>query len=328
MRWTSFSSLMRKIKVADIKPLFFLVLFLLGAPFSYAASERALEFQTFAAIGFDDNPRLTAPRRSDFFAQETVLARYRKTLNPLMRLRLSSDIVNINYFEATHENLLPLEAAAGLDLKLAPHTILEMDYTFEYVDFPNDDPAVFLEHKARAGLRQRVSRTLELKGGVDAASIGFEEQKTRDAAGVLSAGKERGDARLGADTEINFLPQDNLLFKSGFVYFHNDSNDLFHDFYDYDSYKVYAGASNLWNPKLSASFRFSYEKRQYDARPLVDDASMSQDDDVYTAGGTLFYNIRNGLSLGLAYSYREKSSNEPSQSYSGAISTLGLYYSF
>ena len=95
-----------------------------------------------------------------------------------------------------------------------------------------------------------------------------------------------------------------------------------------DAAKFTANTSVDVTNRLSIFMKFAYESRDYASRPLLDDASQFQKDDIYTAITGLFWRFNGFVSLGVVYSYRQKNSNEPSQTYSESISTVGLYYTF
>jgi hypothetical protein len=130
------------------------------------------------------------------------------------------------------------------------------------------------------------------------------------------------------DSSVLFKWRKAVTLSTGAVFYRNDSNDFFHDYYDYESTKFVTGASWEINPKLNAHIKLIYERRAYDARPLLDSSQTFEKDDIYSAYVSLFYKLRTNLSLGSTYIYRQKNSNEPSQKYSSSTGTLGLYYSF
>ena len=306
-----------------------ILLFFIGFLFpSWAVAASPLKIYASTSIGYDNNSLLNAQRKEDAFAQESASLYYQSPLSDLLGLRLSSYLLNVNYFEQTDQNVFLPVGSAGLDFFVAKATTLQLDYEFEYIDFPNNESATSLNHKGRVGLNQVLSDQWTIRGGMGLSSSDYESRKLRQANGVLSAIEERSDSRYTADSELIFRALKNLLLKSGFIYYFNDSNDVFHDYYDYHSYKYYASSFLQIDPKFSAYFKFSYENRDYHSRPLADHSAISQNDDIYTATASLFYKIHANVSLGANYSYRQKNSNEPSQKYSGSIFTVGLYYFF
>jgi hypothetical protein len=298
-----------------------------AVPYPAHAAQKPLTLRASTLLGHDDNATLNAERKGDFFAQQSLSAKYRHALFKSVSAFLAYDLNNSSYFEVTDANVLLQSATAGVQWLPRPRTLLEAEYQFSSFYFPRNDSITSLEHEARVGFRQRLAKDVVWKAGIGTLDKEFDERKLRQADGVLGDG-EREDGRLVVDNEIGFKLFEKTYWKLGAVALWNDSNDQFHDYYDYDAIRGYVNASWQPAPKVSSFVKLSYERREYDSRPLVDDAATFQEDDVYTATAALFYKLGKGVSLGAIHTYREKNSNEPSQGYSGSISSLGLYYSF
>ena len=307
--------------------LFIFPLSFIAIPFSSASAE-PLKMNAAALIGYDNNTGLDAGRKEDLFAEEMVSLTYSRPLTDRLKMRLSSFLFNVNYFEATDNNVFIPMGNAGMDTLVIPGTVFQWDYRFKYIYFPNDETATALEHEGRVGLKQRISDRLQIRAGFGVLWEDFQERKIRQASGVLSADEERNDLRLVVDSEAAFRILENVLLKAGFIYYSNDSNDQFHDYYDYGHAKYYASLHWQWSSKVSAYVKAAYENRDYGSRPLLDQPSVFEDDDIYTGLAALYYQLQANMALGVSYHYRQKNSNEPSQKYSGSITTLGLYYSF
>jgi hypothetical protein len=303
---------------------------------AWAASP--LKVKGSAVIGFDNNPGLNADREDDFFAKETVGVLFKQPICDPVKLRLGYDALNVNYFEESEEDLLVQNAGAGLDVKLDPRTTLETDYGFRYVWFYQDDDdqdrdrdedlSTYWAHESRAGIKHRMSDTVTAKVGFGTSFRQYEERKTREADGTLSDSDERSDDRYLADSEVVIRVAPRVYLRGGFNYYTNDSDDQFHDTYDYDSYEWFAGVRYSPFKRATLSFKLAYENRDYDSRVLLDDATVFQEDDIYRIFGGLYYKLHRNVSLGLTYTYRQRDSNEPTQSYSGSLATAGFYFNF
>lgn len=291
------------------------------------ALEKPISVRISGLGGYDNNTGLNADRKGDGFAQENMAVLYQRLLHKKAQMRLSYSVLNNNYFDATDQNILAHSAVAALNFLLTPQTVLENSYSFDYLDFPHNSQASSYSNEIRVGLRQRIGSRWVVKGGLSASKRDYVEKKLRQANGFLSP-DERSDIRYILDFLAMFKWRKNVVLNVGAVNYRNDSNDFFHDYYDYKAYKFFTGASWEINPKLSSYIKFIYEKRAYDARLLIDFPETFQKDDIYTANISLFYKLKPDLSLGAIYTYRQKNSNEPSQKYSGSTDTLGLYYSF
>ncbi len=309
---------------------FLVVTFLIFSMFSHteAATDNPLKIRASALMGFDDNVNLNSTRKSDLFGQETISLNYQKRPTQSFKYRLSSNLINVNYFEVTDQNIFLPSVGAGLDIVVFPKTVLETDYNFSYIDFPNDISVSSFNHDGRIGLKRVLTKDLILRVGFDASSREFEDRKLTQANGFLSTSTERNDRCYAVDSDLSIYASNNTLLKLGFIYDWNDSNDLFHDYYDYEDFKFFTGVSVEWSPKISAFAKFSYERRDYHSRPLLDFVGVFENDDIYSASGGLFYKFTPNISLSGITNYRQKNSNEPSQKYSGLIFTLGFTYSF
>ncbi len=302
------------------------------------AASSPVKVKGSAVIGFDNNPGLNADREDDFFAKETATVSFKQPICEPVKARLSYDVLNVNYFEQTEEDLLMQNAGAGLEFKLDPKTVLETEYNFRYVLFhedPDDDDrdrdddlSSYWAHESRAGLRHRMSDTVTARIGFGTSFREYEERMAREADGTLSDSDERTDDRYLADSEFIIRVAPKTFLRGGFNYTRNDSDDQFHDTYDYDSTEWFAGVRFMPFAKTTLSFKFSYENRDYDSRVLLDDATVFQEDDIYRSFAAIYYKFNRNVSLGLTYTYRQRDSNEPSQSYSGSLATAGFYLNF
>ncbi|HXV18912.1 MAG TPA: hypothetical protein VD883_02415 [Candidatus Omnitrophota bacterium] len=312
-----------------MKPLagvFLIVAFLSGGADVFAAEP--LKIRASTLIGADSNPSLNSEKNEDLFAEESVSLDYKHRLSKTASLRWSYDLTNVNYFEVTDENVLYQKAGAGLDLLVAPKTVLETDYTFEYVYFPYDESVTNMRNNGRVGLRYRVTDKVTWRGGVGVTLKDYEDRHIREGSGVVSDSEERSDDRYKADMGLRIRLNRDLSLWGGFTYYMNDSNDQFHDTYDYESYKVHAGASFRVCSKVRSFVRASYENRDYDSRSTFENDDETQGADLYVGSAGLYYQFHKNVSLGAIYTYRVRSSNEPSQGYTSSVTTVGLYYTF
>lgn len=305
------------------------VLFMAGMPAELALAEKKpLSVYISAAGGYDDNTALDSFRKGDGFAQESAAVLYKRLLSSKSQVRLSYSAFNVNYFESTDQNLLLNQPAGGLSFLLAPSTIWENDYTFQYLDFLRNDSVTSYSNEFRTGIRQKLSSRVNLKAGFSYLGREYEVKKLRFGNGLLSADDERSDKRYQIDSRLSFKLNSAVILNVGGIVLWNDSDDQYQDYYDYTAYKISAGFSWQIAQRWSSSFKFTYELRDYDSRLTLTPEATTQSDDSYTALASLYYKINANLTAGSTYTYREKLSNEPSQEYSGALGTLGLYYFF
>ena len=301
---------------------------LLTAATAEAAEQKSpFRFRVSAAGGYDNNSGLNPQRKGDGFAQETVGVTYRRLLNKKTEWRLSYDVANVNYFEATDQDILAHNVTTGLNFLLTPQTILENQYTFGYLDFPYNSSVNSYSNEVRVGLKQKIGRRWLLKTGLAALQRDYTEKRARYV-GLTLDEDYRSDDRISVDASAVFQWRKDLSFNAGFTYLQNDSNDLFHDHYDYKAPKFQIGTTWKIDPKWTASLRHTYERRTYDERPISGSPETVQKDHQYTTNLAVFYKLSKDLTLGSNVTYKQKNSNEPTQKYSNTTGTLGLYYSF
>lgn len=292
------------------------------------AAEKPLRIKLSVAGGYDDNANLNSFRKGDGFAQESASLLYRRLLHKKTQMRLSYSGLNVNYMEATDQNIFSNQVGGGIDVLLSPRTIWENDYTFQYLDFTRSESSTSYANGYRIGIRQKITPVLNGKAGFTINGRQYVHKKTRLASGLLAADDERSDIRYTADYQLNWKALPAVIVTGGGSYLWNESDDLYQDYYDFEACRVFAGFSWQISKQWSSSMRVNYEWRSYDSRALTEETAKFQSDDLFTVNASLYYAINPQLSLGSTYTYREKWSNEPSQEYSGSLGTLGLYHSF
>ncbi len=297
------------------------------APAVFAA-DKPVEVRGSAGGGYDNNVRLDSFRKGDRFFQESVSVRSKHTLAGPVRGRLEYDLFNVNYAEVTDLNVLWQDVGAGVDVLLSPSTALQFDYDFEYVYFPRNEPVSSFANKGRAGIVHRVDRRTRLRAGLAVLERQFTDNKLRQADSVLSASDERTDLRFGPDAELALQLTDRVLLRTGYLFYDNDSDDQFHDFYDFNSHTGYASGTFKLTSKAFVYLKGSFENLNYDSRPLVGDPARFEEAWIYTGTATFYYALTQRFSLAATYSYRQKTADEPSREYSGSVSTLGLHCVF
>jgi hypothetical protein len=306
----------------------FFAIFFIGilavAPASAASSP--LKSRASAQIGYDNNASLSSTHRGDLFAQENVNVAYKHKMANGWSLRFNGGVLNSNYFEQTDQNILIPGVGAELGYLWNKRTMLTASYDLEYVDFVNNESVTTLNQDLHFGLKRKLNNKLVASVGTGVLFKDYQDRNARLETG-LSSSKEREDERFVLDTDLSYKPNKNLLLKAGAAYYANDSNDRLTDYYDYSSVKIYIAATQKFNTRLSGSLRFSVENRDYDVRPIVR-ASGTEKDEIYATSGSLNYELREDLYLTAGLVYRTKVSNEPTQEYTGLLSSLGLRYSF
>jgi len=280
------------------------------------------------SIGYDNNTGFNADRKGDTFHEETLYLGYTTPVVDRLKLKLSGSVLNVGYFNQTDYDFLIPIARVGFDFELTDKTTLETDYRFKYFYFPDYESVSSKVHEGRVGLHHAFDKNLYVEGGFTAASKNYDERSTRLSSGRFSEDEELEEMKNVVDAEIGYRFNRRTFVTLTAYGSLNDGNNQYNDYYDYEMFKVVPVVRLKLTQKCSAQFRFSYERREYDSRTLVDDGGTCEKDDIYTASAGLFYKYTKNLSIGLTYDYRQKNSNEPSQTYSGSTTSLGFYFVF
>lgn len=278
-------------------------------------------------MGHDSNPHLDSGEKGDFYAAETLDTVFKRHLTDRLRLLGRYDLINANYFEAQNESYLFQEVKGGLNYLLGRQWMLEAYAGFQYLwffDRPDGDTRTPLGEVAVVHILGRRTR---LRGGLLYEFRDFEDRKAFAPEGLASS-DDREDDRWRAFASLDFEVLPLVYMHAACRFTDQDSNDQFHNFYDYDSNGLTFGATaHFWN-RMKASGYVAYEYREYDQRPIVGNAAVLEENDITTAGASLHWDWRKDLSVGYQYYWRQKDSNEPSQSYIDHVHSLGLYFSF
>ncbi|MCK4462751.1 MAG: hypothetical protein KAU58_00385, partial [Candidatus Omnitrophica bacterium] len=143
----------------------------------------------------------------------------------------------------------------------------------------------------------------------------------------LKQGDLRKDVRYTGEYEAGIYLWDFIKIKENIRIYRNDSNDQYYDYYDYYAFRTKTSLVTIFTEKLYSITSFAYTRKLYDDR-LSTENSVHQKDNFYVFNASLLYELTPSFTLATGYSYRENTSNEPLEKYSGSICTVGLYYTF
>jgi hypothetical protein len=276
--------------------------------------------------GYDNNTYLDSARKGDSFTQTYFKSIFTSPLNNKLDAILSYELMSLVYSEQKTLDLVTNRFNIGVDRKINKDLNFTANYyldLFEYINTGNDD---FVEN----GLEFKLKQNLPLKSyhslGYGLSVPAYSERLIRTNEG-LDSDKKRDDIRNTVGYEIGkYFEKD--LFKVSYEYYNNNSNEPYLKYYDYDSYKIGASLTHIFNDKFFAYLSLSRKYRDFRSRTLSLDANFKEWDRTYLLSSALYYNLNKSLTLGLSYSYRENGSNEPLENYSGSIVSLGTYYRF
>jgi len=297
-------------------------------PVKRALRENKIDLNFFAGIlqGYDNNVNLDPDRKKDGFLQTSLDTELTYNYTDDIRLKVENDTSDIAYYNTHSANMLDIYNKAGLELDLYRDMFtVGTDYALDLVIFPIDIDGTYLGNQVRAYLKHNITSWFYQKIMYKFLNKNFTRGRTKKADG--EQGGYRKDYRNGMDYEVGTYISDKAVLRAGIEFYYNKSNYKYFNYYDFWSFKVTPSCIFLITDKLSVSGSFSYQQRLYDAR-LSSETDAHVYDDTYTVNASVLYDLTKSFTLVLNYLYRENSSNEPLQKYSGSIITGGVYYSF
>ena len=233
---------------------------------------------------------------------------------------------DITYWEATDANLIDTDIILGTETKLFGGLTLKAYNDIEIVEYQSNDDGEYIGDKAGFVLKQKLPNNFFHSFGYEYFYKDYSDRKARNGWGGLS-GKDRQDNRSTVDYELGVYLKKSMLKVFG-EYYLNDSNDQFMDYYNYDSIRLGSSAIYLVTNKLSAYASFYEQFRRYAERTVPGNLTNHEHDRTWVTSAALYYELYKNTTLGLNYTYRQNGSNNPTQKYSGSITSLGVYYRF
>jgi len=289
-------------------------------------TKKKTNFNVIASItqGYDTNATLDSEREGDFFNQANLDLDLIHEFYSNVKVKFAAGATDINYYDVTDANFLDAYAGSGLIFDFLDVLSMETLYKFSEIYYHKDKQGTYLTHEAIFGLKHAITDSLYHKVEYEIMYKHFDERQARDAAGTQV--KDRKDLRHTVSYQIT-KTFTKTLFKVKGTFFHNDSNDKYLDYYDYNSYKASGSLIQLLTEKLYIIGSVAYEFKDFKDR-YVSDIGKKQEDDVYFISAALFYDLTANLSVGADYTYIKNDSNDPLEDYTDNLFTTGLYYTF
>lgn len=239
---------------------------------------------------------------------------------------LSYDLMSLIYPDEHKLNLIDNGLGLGLKHSLGADLKFSANYHFGMTDYVNTGGDDFLDQRIEFKLKQNLPENFYHSLGYKFMFKDYSERKIRTTAGI-SAEKGREDIRNTVEYELGkYFSKDLVKLKCQF--YENNSNESYLDYYDYFSYRTKVSLTHLFNDDLFGYCSFSRQMRDYRKRTLSGDSNSKTWDRTYVITSALYYNLKEDVSLGLSYTYRQNWSNEASQRYSGSTISTGIYYTF
>ena len=276
--------------------------------------------------GYDNNVYLDSQREGDPYWQTFFRGNFTSALSQKTDLSFDYELMNLIYLGESHLDLMRNGIRAGMSHKLSKTLNFSAGYSIDQIEYINSGTDDYLVNAADFKLRQKLANKMYHSLGYELSWRRYFKRFIRPDADTSSE-KKRQDMRNTLDYEIGkYFPKD--LVKLSFQFFNNNSNETYLKYYDYDSYKVGASLTHLFNEKFTGYLSGFRQNRDFRSRTLINDAACKQHDRTYLYTAALYYSLNKQLSFGLSYTYRQNNSNEPIEKYSGSLLALSTYYKF
>ena len=240
------------------------------------------------------------------------------------------DLTNIKYFAFSAPDYVNNALSINLDGKIADTTFVAfVGYTKDYARFTHDELSNHNVGTLETGVRHTWNDWLFNKISYKLAKSDYTKIRTRTQWGLVRGPKRKDDNNAVVHT-IDAYIGDRTMVSATNELAHNDSNELFLDYYDYFTYGTNLEVSHLVLDNLMVSANAGYQRTAYERRSVSDTIgeAIDQHDNLYTCGAAAFYDVTPNVSLGTTFDYSDNDSNELMDEYESMVVTGGVYCSF
>jgi len=280
------------------------------------------------SVGYDNNAHLDSERTGDAFGQVFFKTNFISPITRDKRVQgiLGYEFMNLMYAGESGLDVIRNSLTAGVENKINKEWELRGGYRMDAYSYINSGSDKFFENSLYWNVRQNLPKKMYHQLGYEVAFKNYPSRHTRLTA-TIDTDKKRNDWRNGMNYEVGKYFEKDLI-RLSYDYFNNNSNEHFLNYYDYDSYKITASVTHLFNDKVFGLVSFSRQYRGYRSRTITLDTGVKEHDRTYLFATALYYNFNKQLTFGLSYTYRENVSNEPIENYSGSLIAISSYYRF
>ena len=276
--------------------------------------------------GYDNNTHLDTRRDGDAYTQVFYKGSFSTPVSKKTQGIAEYTLMGLFYADEADLNLVSNGFHLALDNKIAKDLNFITGYYLDILEYANSGNDDYFENRVEFKLKHNLPYKMFHSLGYEAGLKYYEGRHIRTPA-AEDSDKKRDDVRNTAEYEIGkYFSKD--MFKISFLYYNNNSNEKYLNYYDYDSYKIGASLTHLFNDKWFGYLSFARQFRDFRSRTLTLDENSKEWDRTYVGTSSLYYNMNKSLSFGLSYTYRQNYSNEPVENYSGSLISLSSYYRF
>ncbi|MBI1952686.1 MAG: hypothetical protein HYS41_00995 [Candidatus Omnitrophica bacterium] len=265
-------------------------------------------------VGYESNPANGPDHIGDTYFEQSVYGTFSKKLAPTITWQ--------GIYSGSYDNYVEYGDGDYMSHTLTPVKLLwqpgrmwrvDTGADFNITYYPRSKGSNYRDLKPFVGVRQNLWGTWFQTARYEWFIRDYISKQARDgnSAETLS---NRVDTRHRLRYELGTTWQEALL-KVKQEWYSHDSNDARNDFYDAQDYKVTASVNRNLTEKFSANASYSFERKNYEHRPVTGITAEARYDDTqtWTVAGT--YDFNNTWSFAPSFSYKFLDSNEPTGEY-------------
>jgi hypothetical protein len=276
--------------------------------------------------GYDNNVDLDSKRHKDGFLQCIANAEIAFPKGGQIKGKAGVDFFGTVYYKYNSNNIFDTMPYVGFDWEIIPGLIWKNQAAIDYFSYPNEKESTFGGIELSSYLRHFLTEDLYHELGYEYIRRWYPDRKA-SLSDATKGNTEREDKRDKVKYTIGMYFE-NFLVKVSNELYHNDSNDMYQDYYDYWVYRLRPSVLYFFTDNIYANASFLYKYTPFDDRRSTENIDRKVRDHIYVISTSLYYDITKNLTLGLTYSYTENLSNDPFQEYSGSVMSGGFFYSF
>ena len=270
-------------------------------------------------IGYESNPSNGVNHIGDTYMEESLYLLLSKRMTPTVTWQGTYSGYYDNYLEYGDGDYIS-QTLTPVKLLWQPGRMWRVDggVDLNLTYYPLSGPSNYRDFKPFIGVRQNIGELPKL--GSLFHSVRYEwfirdyiSKKARDGASAETL-SNRVDTRHRLRYEIGTTWEEILLKLRQDWYWH-DSNDARNDFYDAQDYKVTFSANRQMTKKLSMNASYSFERKNYEHRPVSGITGEARYDDTQTWTVSGAYDFDKTWSFDPSFSYKFLDSNEPTGEY-------------
>ncbi|MFA5116364.1 MAG: hypothetical protein WC486_03690 [Candidatus Omnitrophota bacterium] len=277
--------------------------------------------------GIDNNVYLDSRRKVSGFTQQLFKTSITSPITDNLDGILGYEVMNLTYENGPADvNMVANTLKAGTEYRFCKNIKLLTEGKFTANNYYTTGDDNSLDYSIENKIRQNLPQKMYHSFSYDFMFKDYTTDHVSNGIGVIMD-RKRNDMRNTFEYEVGkYFAKD--LVKVKIQYYTNDSNERFLDYYDYTSTKPSISLLHLFNDKTFSLLSYSMQYRNYDTRTILTDATVDEKDVTRVLTAALYRNITKDLTVGLSYTYRHNSSNEPSSKYSGSMFALNASYTF